>query len=203
MDPIVVEKVYLSAFGVGASQQSGNGPDMGTHFQGGFGAEIGTRFQGGYGMSVYQGGPYYYRQHGRGFGSILRGIGRFLLPILINGGTTAAGAFMQGRKEGKTVGESIKGALGPAAGEALRSGAEQVDKFVRGGGGGGGGDQHGRGRRHGRRRHGRHQKNVHRRPKKLYKTQSKHRRGRRSHAAAAAQLKKAFSAGGHRNHFNF
>jgi hypothetical protein len=202
MDPIVVEKVYLSAFGVGASQQSGNGPDMGTHFQGGFGAEIGTRFQGGYGMPVYQGGPYYYRQHGRGFGSILRGIGRFLLPILINGGTTAAGAFMQGRKEGKTVGESIKGALGPAAGEALRSGAEQVDKFVRGGGGGGG-DQHGRGRRHGRRRHGRHQKNVHRRPKKLYKTQSKHRRGRRSHAAAAAQLKKAFSAGGHRNHFNF
>jgi hypothetical protein len=206
MDPSVVEKVYLSAFGLGSSQhgagadigtrfQGGNGADIGIRYQGGYGADIGTRFQGGYGMPMYQGGSYYYRQHGRGIGSILRGIGRFLLPILINGGMTAAGAFMQGRKEGKNIGESIKGALGPAAGEAMRTGAEQVDKFV--------GEQRGSGRR---RRHrgrrtakgSRHQK-VHSSHKKLYKTKSKHSRGHLSHAAA----KKVSARLGLRNHFNF
>jgi len=89
---------------------------------------------GGY-ISVYAGSPY---QYGNGLGDILRGIGRFLFPIIAPIASRAASSFISstagGLEEGKSFKDSALAAIKPTISNTLESAKDQVMKRVQGGG---------------------------------------------------------------------
>ena len=102
-DARFVESVYLSAY---ANDQRGSGSGSID------------------GIPVFQ-GERYHRQNGAGFGAVVKGIGKFLLPMLFKGGVSAANSFMESRDSGKTVKESLKDAVIPGATSAIATGAQK------------------------------------------------------------------------------
>jgi len=134
-----IERIYLSAFnagqhGRGGKLQGGTGMDL-PRFRGGGGMDLprfrggggGGGFQGGYGLQAFR-GAYSNRQSGAGFGSVLKRIAGMALPVLLESGASAAQSFVEGRDKGKTVKESLKGAIQPTALTALQSGAKRYER---------------------------------------------------------------------------
>jgi hypothetical protein len=112
--------------------QRGRGiPCYGMKWQsGGSSVWAGTPYQfGGAYMPVYSGESY---QYGEGLGDILRGIGRFLLPIFAPVAARAATSFINnastGLSEGRNIGDAAKAALLPTIGDTVN---EAKDVIVR------------------------------------------------------------------------
>lgn len=112
-------------------------------------------------MPVYRGMPY---QYGNGLGNILMRFGRFIFPFLAPIATAAATKFVtttsDNLKEGKTLKESAKEAIGPTVSGVVSTTSQQVlDKI----------NQKGSGRK--RRRATRKKRNS-RKTKRVAKTQT-------------------------------
>ena len=123
----------------------------------------GSPFQYGGFIPVYSGAP---NQYGNGLGDILRGIGRFLFPIISPIAARAASSFItntsDGINQGKSFGESAKGAFAPALSETINAAKDQVmGKF-----------QHGSGRR------------------RVYKSKNKAKAIKRKHSRKISKCKK-------------
>jgi len=82
-------------------------------------------------IPVYAGVPY---QYGNGLGDILRGIGRFLIPIIAPIAQRAASSFfdsaVSGIREGKSIKEAAKGAIAPTVSETIDAAKSQVMKRI-------------------------------------------------------------------------
>ena len=81
---------------------------------------------------VFQGVRYY--QHGSGFGDILRGIFRFILPVAIQAAHTFLGETMKARESGSDWKTSAKAGLMPAATGALTQTVEKMQEAQTGSG---------------------------------------------------------------------
>ncbi len=96
--------------------------------------------QNGSGLPVFKGPsilygsglPVYVGQNGAGFGDILRGFFRSLIPILAPVALRTAGSFvsktLKARDEGKSWGEAAKGSIGPSLNTAIETGKEEFMK---------------------------------------------------------------------------
>ena len=73
---------------------------------------------------VFQGARYI--QYGNGFGDVLRGFLRHLLPVAVKGAATFLGILMQKREEGEIWGNAAKQSILPAAGTVLSEAANRV-----------------------------------------------------------------------------
>lgn len=94
----------------------------------------------GYGLPVFKGSsiqygsglPVFAGQYGAGFGDILMGFFRHLIPILAPVALKTAGSFisntMKSRDEGKSWGESARGSIGPSLNTAFETGKEEFIK---------------------------------------------------------------------------
>lgn len=69
-------------------------------------------------------------QRGDGFGDILRGIARFMLPVVVKGATAFAGEALDASERGASLGEAAKGALKPALQAAVQAVAENFQGGV-------------------------------------------------------------------------
>ena len=82
-------------------------------------------------IPVYAGVPY---QYGNGLGDILKGIGRFLIPIISPIAQRAASSFFEsavsGIREGKSIKEAAKGAIAPTVSETIDAAKSQVMKRI-------------------------------------------------------------------------
>lgn len=83
----------------------------------------------GSGFPVYRGDRL---QSGAGLGSILRGIGRFLFPILAPAAKTFIGSTMEAREQGKSFKEAARSALTPTLQSAISTTTEQIAKRMSG-----------------------------------------------------------------------
>ena len=75
---------------------------------------------------IYHGARFY--QNGNGFGDILRGVFRFILPIAASGATTFLGEMMKSRDAGADWKTSARNAISPTATNVLTKAVEQVQK---------------------------------------------------------------------------
>jgi hypothetical protein len=95
----------------------------------------GPPFQYGRGLMVYSGVPF---QHGNGLGDILRGIGRFIWPIISPVASRAVSSFISGTASGLSSGKNIKdsaiGAIEPTLGSTFDEVGNQVKRKMTGGG---------------------------------------------------------------------
>jgi len=90
------------------------------------------RLQKGGSLSIYAGQrhyPYHIYQTGNGFLDVLKGIGRFLLPII----TSSAGSFLSNtarryNKEGKSIKEAAKESLRDAGAAGVQALGHQIQK---------------------------------------------------------------------------
>jgi len=90
------------------------------------------RLQKGGSLSIYAGQrhyPYHIYQTGNGFLDVLKGIGRFLLPII----TSSAGSFLSNaarryNKEGKSIKEAAKESLRDAGAAGVEALGHQIQK---------------------------------------------------------------------------
>jgi hypothetical protein len=165
-DPSYVENLFFNAYSK-------------PHSQTGFGI---VQFGGN--IPVFEGGPYF-RQRGEGFSSFLGSAARKLLPVFLKTGLTAAGAFLQSRESGKTVKESLFDSVRPAAGEAIRSGIEEIERYKAKQG------QDGKGRRKKRKKFIKTVKLTNK-IGRVYKRSKKH-----------EKMVSRFRKGNHLTHFNF
>ena len=67
-----------------------------------------------------------FHQYGSGFGDILRGILRFVMPVLTRGAATFLGDVVQKRDHGSTWGDAAKSAIAPTAMSVLNEAANQT-----------------------------------------------------------------------------
>ena len=67
-----------------------------------------------------------YHQYGSGFGDILRGILRFVMPVLTRGAATFLGDVVQKRDQGSTWGDAAKSAIKPTAMSVLNEATNQT-----------------------------------------------------------------------------
>ncbi len=74
------------------------------------------------GTTVFRGSRRW--QRGDGVGDIIRGIARFLLPVVLRGASTFAGETINANERGVSLGEAAKGALKPAMQAAVEAVAE-------------------------------------------------------------------------------
>ena len=79
---------------------------------------------------VFQGARH--SQYGNGFGDVLWGFLRHVLPVAVKGAASFLGSLMQKRNEGQNWGNAAKSALIPAAGTVLN---ETANKIRQGGSG--------------------------------------------------------------------
>ncbi len=63
-------------------------------------------------------------QRGDGFGDILRGVARFMLPVVLRGAATFAGETLDANERGESLGSAAKNALKPALQAAVQAVAE-------------------------------------------------------------------------------
>lgn len=77
-------------------------------------------------------------QYGNGFGDILRGLFRWLVPVIAPMAFKTAGSFvsntLKARDEGKDWGESMKSSISPALGTLVESGGEAIKRKMSGAG---------------------------------------------------------------------
>lgn len=73
---------------------------------------------------VFQGARYI--QYGNGFGDVLRGFLRHVLPVAVKGAASFLGSLMQKREEGQNWGNAAKQSILPAAGTVLNEAANRV-----------------------------------------------------------------------------
>jgi hypothetical protein len=94
----------------------------------------GQSFQYGQGM-IYSGVPF---QYGNGLGDILRGIGRFIWPIISPVAARAASSFIgstaTGLNEGRSIKDAAIGAIEPTLGSTFNEFGAQVKRKMSGGG---------------------------------------------------------------------
>lgn len=74
-------------------------------------------------LPVFRGAPYY--QQGGGFGDILKGIFRFLLPVAVRGATTFLDSAARAQESGASIKEAAKAALRPTLSAAASEAYEQ------------------------------------------------------------------------------
>jgi hypothetical protein len=87
------------------------------------------------GLRVFRGAERWRpRQHGDGFGSILRGLARFVLPVLGRGIGAFASHTMDATNRGVSLGEAAKSALKPTLRAVVDAGAGQMASFQGGNG---------------------------------------------------------------------
>lgn len=77
-------------------------------------------------LPVFRGSRYYH--HGSGFGDILRGIFRFILPVAIKGASTFLGETSRAHDLGVPMKEALKAAIKPTLGAAA---TEAVTQFAK------------------------------------------------------------------------
>jgi len=68
------------------------------------------------------------RQHGDGFGSLLRGLARFLLPVLGRGIGTFASHTLDATDRGVSLGDAAKSALKPTLRAVIDAGVSRMQK---------------------------------------------------------------------------
>ena len=77
-------------------------------------------------LSVFRGLDRY--QSGQGFGDFFRGLLRHVIPVAINVGKAALGAFAGAHDQGASIQDSLKAAIRPATSAAIGSTIEQINK---------------------------------------------------------------------------
>ena len=77
-------------------------------------------------FQVFQGARYI--QYGNGFGYVLRGFLRHVLPVAVKGAASFLGSLMQKREEVQNWGNAAKQSNLPAAGTVLNEAANRVKK---------------------------------------------------------------------------
>ena len=73
---------------------------------------------------VFQGARHI--QYGNGFGDVLRGFLRHVLPVAVKGAASFLGSLMQKRDEGQNWGNAAKSAIIPAANTVLNETANKI-----------------------------------------------------------------------------
>ncbi len=80
------------------------------------------------GTTVFRGSRRW--QRGDGVGEILRGIARFMLPVVLRGASAFAGETLDANERGESLGNAAKGALKPALQAAVQAVAENFQGGV-------------------------------------------------------------------------
>lgn len=83
-------------------------------------------------LQVFRGLDRY--QSGQGFGDFFRGLLRHIIPVAVNVGKAALGAFSGAQDQGSTMQDSLRAIIRPAATAALGSTLDQINKAQSGSG---------------------------------------------------------------------
>jgi hypothetical protein len=82
--------------------------------------------QRGSGFPIYMGAPY---MRGGGFGDVLRGLFRRIVPVIAKNASSFLSGFTQGNDRGLSLKEAAKEAVRPALSTTVKSGIEEWNRF--------------------------------------------------------------------------